>query len=426
MNIHFKSISLSHKKASISIRELLSLDQERSRSLLLRLKDIEGISDVLVLSTCNRTEVYYNSLEDHSDLIIQSIVEMAGNKNKEDYYSLFEMIEEPSLAMQHLFRVAIGLESQVVGDMQIINQVKTAYQMTADLGLAGPLLHRLLHTVFFTNKKVTQETPFRSGAASTSFATVELIETILSDRINASILILGLGEIGKDVLSNLKETDYQNITICSRTNDKAHAISKELDVNFLTFEDYLHGINEAEIVVSSILRDEPILHSAHFDSIPQFKYKHLIDLSVPRSIDPSVENIPGVELYNIDHINNKVNEALNKRMASIPDVEAILNSCFEEFQDWRRDMEVSPTIQKLKNALEQIRLEELDRYMKQLSEEESSKLDMITKSMMQKILKLPVLQLKAACKRGEAETLIDVLNDLFDLEKAKSNKIKIK
>jgi glutamyl-tRNA reductase len=145
----------------------------------------------------------------------------------------------------------------------------------------------------------------------------------------------------------------------------------------------------------------------------------LFDLSVPRSIETDIEKIPGVILYNVDNIQAKANEALEMRLSAIPDVKTIIANSIQEFEVWEKEMEVSPTIQKIKNALEQIRMEEMARFSKQLTEEEIFKIDTITKNIMQKIIKLPVLQLKAACKRGEAETLVDLLNDLFDLEKTK-------
>jgi glutamyl-tRNA reductase len=137
---------------------------------------------------------------------------------------------------------------------------------------------------------------------------------------------------------------------------------------------------------------------------------------MPRSIDQEIENLPGAVLFNIDQINNRTQEAIERRKASVPQVEQIVNQAIEDFEEWSKEMLISPTIQKLKNALEQIRQEEIARHMKQLSEDELGRIDKITKNMMQKIIKLPVLQLKAACKRGEAETLADILNDLFNLD----------
>ena len=150
-------------------------------------------------------------------------------------------------------------------------------------------------------------------------------------------------------------------------------------------------------------------------------FKYFIDLSVPRSVSPEVEEIPGVMLYAIDSIRSRAEEALARRLESVPKVREIIGEAVLEFNDWSKEMIVSPTIQKLKGALEQIRKEELGRFTKNLSDSELEKVERITTSMMQKILKLPVLQLKAACKRGEAETLIDVLNDLFNLEKQKES-----
>jgi glutamyl-tRNA reductase len=145
-------------------------------------------------------------------------------------------------------------------------------------------------------------------------------------------------------------------------------------------------------------------------------YKFFIDLSVPRSVEAEVENVPGVLVYNIDAIHSKAGAALEKRLAAVPQVRAIIAESIASLSDWTKEMLVSPTIQKLKNALEQIRQEEMDRYQKKMAPDEAKRMDEITRSLMQKFLKQPVLQLKAACKRGEAEQVIDIITELFDLE----------
>ena len=153
-------------------------------------------------------------------------------------------------------------------------------------------------------------------------------------------------------------------------------------------------------------------------------YKYFIDLGVPRSVEQSIERIPGVLVYNIDNIKNKTSEALSKRISAIPQVEAIVAESVEELKSWTREMGASPVIKKFKDALEQIRREELARYLKDLDDVETDKIDKITKSILQKIIKLPVIQLKAACKRGDAENLIEGLNELFDLERERQAKTK--
>jgi glutamyl-tRNA reductase len=160
MSASFKAISLSHKTAPVEIREQISLDDQAIHRLLLKLKEVFGVTDALVLSTCNRTEVYYSHESDLSQELLRLIVLESGGNFDKECDAFFEFLVEEPVAVTHLFRVAMGLEAQVIGDIQIINQVKRAYQTSADLDLAGPFLHRLLHTIFFTNKRVVQETAF--------------------------------------------------------------------------------------------------------------------------------------------------------------------------------------------------------------------------------------------------------------------------
>jgi len=411
---HFKSVSLSHRNAPLAVREKLALTEDSAKGMMLRLKDFFEISDVLVVSTCNRTEIYYSSSEDLNDEIIKLLLIEKGISDSESYMAYFEKFSNGEQAVQHLFEVATGLHSQVVGDMQIPNQIKHAYQWTADLNLAGPFLHRLLHTIFFANKRVAQETFFRDGAASISYAAIELLDGLMP---NPKILVVGLGEIGTDVCRNLAGREGADITMLNRTRSKSERLAQELGFRMADFQNIEEEISRADIIVTSIARDEPFFTKEMMVRLRGMSFKYFIDLAVPRSVSPDVEEVPGVMLYTIDSIRSRADEALHRRLGAVPHVREIIGEAVLEFNDWSKEMIVSPTIQKLKGALEQIRKEELIRFTKNLTESELEKVERITTSMMQKILKLPVLQLKAACKRGEAETLIDVLNDLFNLEK---------
>lgn len=422
MHNQFRAISLSYKKAPLPIRETLALNEASCKRFISTLKNFTPATDILVLSTCNRTEVYYSSDQSYSTEIIKLLAIEKGLAVSKELEEYFTIIEDHVSAIEHLFNVSIGLDAQVVGDLQIINQVKNAYQIAADLDVAGPFLHRLMHTIFFTNKRIVQETSFRDGAASVSYATVELVEALTADRKDPKILVLGLGEIGADVVRNFQNTSIKDIHVTNRTIEKAKTLAEECSINVIPFENVWDEVKDADVIISSVNASEPFITKEILNSLNLLNYKFLIDLSVPRSIERTVEDIPGILLYNIDQIQSKASEALEKRTASIPKVQSIISEAIHEFQDWSKEMIVSPTINKLKNALEQIRQEEISRYVKNLNEDEAKKVETITKSIMQKIIKLPVLQLKAACKRGEAETLIDVLNDLFDLEK-KSDKV---
>jgi glutamyl-tRNA reductase len=421
MQNKFRSLSISHKNAPVQIREIISLDDQAIRSIFQKLKDFFSLGDALILSTCNRTEVYYSHDLDLSTEIIKLIGLEKGLIDIINYLDYFEIFNDDRQAITHLFRVSMGLEAQVVGDIQISNQVKRAYQSSADMDMAGPFLHRLMHTIFFTNKRVVQETAFRDGAASLSYATIELIESLTSNTFQPRILLIGVGEIGEDVAKNMIHLPEAKVKITNRTNSKAVEIASELGFEVVPFENCLEAMMEADVIVSSIQRSEPFITKKILKDFDIPSYKLLVDLSVPRSIETSVEDVPGVILYNVDNISSKASSTLERRLEAVPKVEEIINESIDEFYNWKKEMMVSPTINKLKLTLEHIRQEELSRFLKNSTEEEYAIIDKITKSMMQKVLKVPVVQLRAACKRNQAEEMIEMISDLFDLDKIKTD-----
>ena len=416
MKEQFKAISISYKTSSLGLRERIALDEAGCKTFLLSLKEVVGLSEAVVLSTCNRTEVYYLADADLSTPIIKTLAAQQGLSSQLILPHLI-VVNNGDEALNYVFEVASGLHSQVIGDLQIPNQVKNAYQWSADMQMAGPFIHRLMHTIFFVNKRLVQETGFRDGAASTSYAAVETLESFLPILNNPKILVLGLGEIGEDVVRTLHDKGYENFTVANRTKEKADLLALELGFKVVDFSDVKERLEAFDIVISSIRSEKPIIDLATVKGLRAKSVKYFIDLSVPRSIDPEIEKISGMVLYDLDEIQTRANLALENRKLAIPSVKSIIEESLRDISDWNNQMVVSPTIQKLKGALEQIRKEEMAKHLKSLSKEEASKMDKITASMMQKIIKLPVLQLKAACKRDEAETLIDVLNNLFDLEK---------
>ncbi len=415
MHQQFKAISISHHTAPIHVRELVALEEQGCKNLLLQAREVLDIAEMLVLSTCNRTEVYYVAAEDRSEDIIKLIGIQKG-MDIHPYMPYFRSFAEHNEAVRRLFEVSLGIHSQVVGDLQITSQAKHAYQWAADVNMAGPFLHRLMHAIFFANKRVVQETSFRDGAASVSYAAVELLEDLTAALLQPKVLVVGLGEIGTDVCKNLAENKRFSVTLSNRTHIKAEELATDLGFDILPFSQVMEQMHNYDVIISSVAKQEPFITRDLVKNWEIHSYKFLVDLAVPRSIEGNVEEIPGVVVYNIDEIQSRANEALQRRVASIEHVQAIITEALKDFSDWSREMAVSPTINKLKNALEQIRQEEIARHLKGLTPAESERIENITKGLMQKVMKLPVLQLKAACKRGEAETLIDVLNDLFNLE----------
>jgi glutamyl-tRNA reductase len=419
MTSKFKALALTYKTAPLSVREQVSLNELKAKELLRFLRDNTLATDMLVVSTCNRTEIYYVADQDLSKEIFKGLAWVKSiDADFETHFSPYDGIE----AIQHLFEVAIGLDAQVIGDLQISGQVKNAYQWSADENVAGPFLHRLMHTIFFANKRVVQETSFRDGAASISYAAKELAEDLTQGTKNPKVLIVGVGEIGQDVCLNLVNSKFNLVTVVNRTVEKAEKLAAKTGFTFSSIENLEQEIRKADVIISSVSGNEPLINRELLNNIAIHSHKFFIDLSIPRSVEPGIEDVAGAIVYNLDDIEEKTNEALVKRKASIPQVQSIIHEAITEFEDWSKEMIVSPTIQKLKNALEQIRKEELARYLKTADAKEAAKLDEMSKSLMQKILKYPVLQLKAACKRGDAETISEILQELFNLEKQTDKK----
>lgn len=419
MSHPFKAVSLSFKKAPLAIRELLALDEVACRRFLHTLHHELGLSDLLVLSTCNRTEVYYAAEADHS---VDIMLALGLLKNRPDvalFASYFDVLSTAEEAVQHLFEVAMGLDAQVVGDLQIANQVKMAYQWAADADAAGPFLHRLLHTIFFTNKRVQTETSFRDGAASISYAALELAEELTADVANPRVLVVGLGEIGADVCRHLASSKhFTAVTLCNRTRSRADALAQECEgVRVVDFENLLPSLREADVIISSINRENPFFTRELVAHLEVLSYKFFIDLAVPRSVAPEVEQVPGVLVYNIDAIQSKASAALATRLAAVPQVRTIIAESIAGLADWAKEMMVSPVIQKMKAGLEQLRQQELERFQKKATPAEAKLLDEATRALMQKVLKQHVLHLKAACKRDEADQLMELLGEIFDLER---------
>ena len=418
MNQRFKVVSLTHQQAPLAIRDLVALDEPGCRALLLTLSQELGLADVLVLSTCNRTEVYYSAAQDQSAAILGALARLKHLADSAPIVPFFTSITSASVAVQHLFEVAMGLDAQVVGDQQISHQVKQAYQWSADSGAAGPFLHRLLHTVFFTHKRVRQETSFCDGAASVACAALQLVEDLTAHLASPRVLLVGAGGFGGDVARYFGVSSrFAQVTICNRTRAKAESLAAECGLQVLDFAALVHGIQHADVVICSVAAAAPVITPELLASAAVLSHKYFVDLSVPHSIAAAVETVPGVLLYPLEAIQSKASAALEHRLTAVPQVRAIIAESLAGVQDWSEEMEVSPTIQKLKSALEQLRQDEMKRYGKRMSPAETVMLEEITKSLMQKVLKQPVLQLKAACKRGEPGQLVELLNELFNLER---------
>jgi glutamyl-tRNA reductase len=410
---NFKVATLSYKNAPLALREKLVLDQNQTASFYFHLKGKLNITESFILSTCNRTEIYYKS----ENVLTQEIVTLLAAEKGLDVSEIKDYFEEIVLqheVIKYIFEVSIGVQSQIVGDLQIINQVKVAYQWAADANMAGSFLHKVMHTIFITNKRVVQETGFRDGAASTTFVTLDLIDSFATVLKNPKILVLGLGEIGSDIAKSLKDAHFTYVSLCNRTQQTAIDLGKKLDFDVIEYENFQSKLSNFNVIISSVRTDEYILTEA--TDLNKGSLTYLFDLSVPRSISPLLEKSNGVVLYTLDEIQIRKDKGLKAREAALPAVKDIINQSLSELEFGLRELSVTPTIQKFKGVLDQIRTEELARYSKNITEKEKDLIEKVTNSVIQKILKQPVIHLKDVCMNGDPQNIIQSLNKLFDLE----------
>ena len=321
MTQNFKALALTYRTAPVEIRENVSLNEGATKALHQFIRTYTTATDVLIVSTCNRTEIYYLSEKDFSAEIFKGLTLIKSCESGfEQHFTQLDGQE----AVLHLFEVSLGLDAQVMGDLQISGQVKSAYQWSADENMAGPFLHRLMHTIFFANKRVVQETSFRDGAASISYAAKELAEDLTLDIPAPKVLVVGVGEIGQDFCLNLVGTRLENVTVLNRTQDKAEKVAQKYNFRFGGIEDLATEIQNADVIVSSVSGSQPLITLDILEKVKVLTHKYFIDLSMPRSIEAAVEEIPGSIVYNLDDIREKTNEALENRRASVPAVRAII------------------------------------------------------------------------------------------------------
>ena len=420
----FKALSLSHTAAPVEIRELFHLSADACASLRKKIRDVLGIEELMLLSTCNRTEVYYTSGPDYSEELIKLMGIEKGIENPLAYKKYFRSMLDHQEASRYLFEISMGLGSQVLGDLQISNQVKQAYAQSSDMKMAGPFLHRLMHTIFHANKRVQQETSYRDGAASVSYAAAELAKDLVAVHDNPTALVIGLGEMGSDVARNLSNSRFTRVSLMNRDPEKTNQLARELGFDALPFSDLQTAMANHDVVLCAVAAEQAVITSGNLPEGRPFRGQFFIDLSVPRSIDPEVSKRPGLILYDIDEIRTRTEEVLNQRKSSIPQVLAIINHELSHFMEWSREFTISPAINQFKEVLEEIFDEVLVRYLKECdAETEADRLREFSQTVMHKIVKLPALSLRAACKRGEEGNLADGLLHLFDVEKTARKKV---
>ena len=403
----FYAIGLSYKKADAAMRGKFSLDDKAKLNLLHQAK-AEGLESLIVTSTCNRTEIY--GFAQHPFQLIKLLCENSQG-TVEDFQKV-AFVYKNKEAISHMFRVGTGLDSQILGDFEIISQLKNAFVQSKELNLANAFLERLVNAVIQASKKIKTDTEISSGATSVSFASVQYIFKNIEDIASKNILLFGTGKIGRNTCENLvKHSKHEHITLINRTKDKAEKIAKKLNVIVKEYSDLQLEIQKADVLVVATGALNPTVDKA----ILNLKKPLLIlDLSIPKNVNENVKDIKGVTLVHMDELSQMTDETLENRKKHIPAAEAIIETIKDEFIAWTKQRKFAPTIHALKAKLNTIKEGELNFQRKKLANFDEEQAELITARIIQKITNHFANHLK------DDETMVDEsiewIEKIFQLE----------
>ncbi|GEP50089.1 glutamyl-tRNA reductase [Flavobacterium noncentrifugens] len=377
-HLYFYAVGLSYKKADAEIRGKFSLDTIAKTRLLNQAKS-EGIESLIVTSTCNRTEIY--GFAEHPFQLIKLICENSNGSVEE--FQKVGFVYKSQEAINHMFRVGTGLDSQILGDFEIISQLKVGFAESRSLGLINTFLDRLVNAVIQASKKIKNETEISSGATSVSFASVQYIIKNVADIKNKNILLFGTGKIGRNTCENLvKHTKNEHITLINRTKDKAEKLAGKLNLIVKDYSELHLELQKADVVVVATGAQNPTVDAA----ILNLKKPLLIlDLSIPKNVHDNVKNVEGVTLIHMDHLSQMTDETLENRKRHIPAAEAIIEEIKEEFTTWTKARKFAPTINALKEKLNAIKNSELDFQSKKIVGFNEEQAEIISARIIQKI-----------------------------------------
>lgn len=374
----FYAIGLSYKKADAEMRGKFSLDEKAKTNLLHQAKE-EGLESLVVTSTCNRTEIY--GFAQHPFQLIKLLCENSQG-TVEDFQKV-AFVYKNHEAISHMFRVGTGLDSQILGDFEIISQLKNAFVQSKKHQLANAFLERLVNAVIQASKKIKTETEISSGATSVSFAAVQYIFKNVEAISSKNILLFGTGKIGRNTCENLvKHTKHEQITLINRTKDKAEKIAKKLNVIVKDYSDLQLELQKADVVVVATGAQNPTVDKA----ILNLKKPLLIlDLSIPKNVHENVKDLEQVSLIHMDQLAEMTDETLENRKKHIPAAEAIIEEIKEEFIAWTKQRKFAPTIHALKAKLNAIKEGELNVQRKKIANFDEEQAELISARIIQKI-----------------------------------------
>ena len=414
-------VGLSHKTAPVEIREKLSFPSQTIGEPLNRLCTSYGINEGVIISTCNRVEIFAVTrdiekglwqlkrfMSDYHNIPMEGLDEHLYTYTSED-------------AARHIFRVASGLDSMVLGEPQIFGQVKDAYGYALQHRTAGVIINKLFHKAFSVAKRIRTETKIGSSAVSISYAAVELAKKIFGTLEGKSVMLIGAGEMAELAAKHLLSNGVQEIIVANRTYERAIEMAKGFNGTPIMFREFPHYLKRVDIVIASTAAPKYIIRPEQIDEVIKERKNRsmfFIDISVPRNVDPLINNIDNIYLYNVDDLQGVVEANMKERAKEARAAEVIIDEEIKNFYRWVKSLDVVPTIVALKKKIEDIRKGEVEKALSGLNglqEKDIQVIDAMTKAIVNKIVHDPVTHLKKEANKVEGDFYIEAARRLFDL-----------
>ena len=374
----FYVVGLSYKKADAEVRGKFSLNEKAKLNLLEHAK-VEGIESLFIISTCNRTEIY--GFAQHPFQLIKLLCENSFG-TVEDFQNYAYVLKNKE-AVEHLFKVGTGLDSQILGDFEIISQIKQGFTESKKKKLANAYLERLVNAVIQASKRVKNETEISSGATSVSFAAVQYIMNTVQNVGDKNIVLFGIGKIGRNTCENLvKHTKNDHIVLINRTKEKAEKIAGKFHLVVKEYTRLQEELQNADVLIVATGAQNPTIDASLLN--PK-KPILILDLSIPKNVDENVKEVEGVSLVHMDYLSQITDETLERRKEHIPAAENIIKEIIEEFMTWTKARKFAPTIHSLKEKLATIKQSELNYQRKKFSDFNEEQAEIISNRIIQKI-----------------------------------------
>jgi glutamyl-tRNA reductase len=415
-------VGISHKTAPVEVREKLVIPEPRLKEALVALKSGHGLEEGMILSTCNRVEVLV-STSDIPD----------GVRQVKNFISDFHQLSEDFLqkflydftrvdAIKHIFRVASSLDSMVLGEPQILGQVKNAFSQAQSAGTAGSVLNQLMSKAFFVAKRVRSETGIASSAVSISYAAVELAKKIFNELTGKTVLILGAGKMSELAARHLTSSGISHVLVWNRTYQRALDLAEVFRGEAIRPEELFKHIERADIIISSTGADNFILNKADGERLIHFRKNRpvfIIDIAVPRDVDPEINKVNNVFLYDIDDLRNVVDANLKQRQREAQFAEEIVREEVESFVNSARVVDLAPTIVSIRTHWESIRQQELAKNknrLGELTEDQQAAVENLTQNLLNKLLHGPISELKSLSHHPDGQAHIESIKRILGLK----------